>query len=357
MRRFYCRCGGEIFFHDHYCKACGRDLAYDSHIKTMWSGEDNQNGVFIAHSPQGRKLTFKTCHNRHTVVACNWVLPSKSEECQCVSCRSTRTIPDQTLTKNTERWRKLEKSKRLLFQTLIELDLINGKRPESISDLQFDFLEDNRSNPAVNLEHILTGHCDGLITLNAAEADEGFLHTMKEQMQERYRTLLGHFRHEIGHYFWLKLFVTEPQKEAFRNVFGDEREDYAQALENYYAKGKQNHWRSRFITPYAASHPHEDWAETWAHYMHIVDTLQTAQSYNLSVYQPQEHNFDNWFAEWARVAQVMNQLNRSMGTAAPYPFKLSEMVVGKLRFIDEVVQQYAKQNASAQQQKAGQADE
>lgn len=338
MKRFYCHCGNEVGFHDHFCRECGRDLAFDPQISTIWSGELIAQDHFVAHGPDGDKsLVFRPCEHRFKEVACNWLISKEDENCQCIACRSSRVIPDQSYKQNITRWYRLERAKRQLFQTLIELHLINAENAAEFSDLKFDFLEDKRSNPLLDLEHVLTGHCNGLITLNAAEADESFLHSMKEQMGERYRTLLGHFRHETGHYFWSKFFVSEKEQQQFREVFGDERDDYSAALERYYQQGNNNHWRSRFITPYASSHPHEDWAETWAHYLHIVDTLQTAQSFGISVYDPQEHNFNHWFKEWARVAQVMNALNRSMGITEPYPFKLSEIVVGKLRFIDEVI--------------------
>ena len=356
MKRFYCLCSKEVGFHDHVCKNCGRDLVYDPMLGILWSGELINTDYFIAHTQDRQKNTrFTTCGNRSTTVNCNWALISGDDNSQCLSCRTTRYIPDQKGTpKNPARWHKLERSKRQLNQTLIDLKILDAKQPELYKDLKFDFLEDKRSNPKLALEHVLSGHYKGLITLNAAEADEGFLHTMKEQMQERYRTLLGHFRHEIGHYFWMKFFHNENLKRKFRQVFGDERQDYNKALKRYYKSGNQHHWRSRFITPYASCHPHEDWAETWAHYMHIVDTLQTAHSYGLSVYEPQQNNFDQWFTEWRRVTQVMNALNRSMGVAEPYPFKVSDIVQGKLRFIDEMTSFYAqniKRNARPKSQR------
>ncbi|MBN2646749.1 MAG: putative zinc-binding metallopeptidase [Thiotrichales bacterium] len=342
MRRFYCHCGQEVGFHEVSCRHCGRDLAFDPQAGTLWSGELNRQNQFIAHAPDGSKtLNFLICEQRFQTPACNWLRSPSDPNCQCIACRSTRIIPEQSSARNQLRWQRLEGAKRQLFHTLLDLDLLNARDAAHYQDLKFDFLEDRRSNPQLALEHVLTGHLNGLITLNAAEADEVFLHTMKEQMQERYRTLLGHFRHEIGHYFWMKFFKTPSQLAAFRQVFGDEQQDYAQALARYYQRGKQNHWRARFITPYASSHPHEDWAETWAHYLHIVDTLQTAQSFGLSVFEPRAHAFDHWFAEWARVTQVMNALNRSMGLADPYPFQVSEIVQGKLRFIDEVIADYA----------------
>lgn len=239
MKRFFCLCGQEVHFHDHYCLACGRDLGYDPQGRFVWSGEIAKDGLFHAHVPGGGQMTYRFCQNRE-VVSCNWLLsPSEpASQCQCVSCRTSRTIPDQSQPKNPRRWRLLEQAKRQLMHVLLELRLIDAAGGCSIEGLVFDFLEDKRTNPQVELEHVLTGHDNGLITLNAVEADEGFLYAMKEQMQERYRSLLGHFRHEIGHYFWLRLLQTEVSKSAFREVFGDERQDYAEALKHYYRLGK-----------------------------------------------------------------------------------------------------------------------
>jgi hypothetical protein len=350
MKRFFCQCGHEVNFHDLNCSHCARDLCYDPDIQTMWSGEILLDGFFQSASDKDKKpVKFTLCENRYQLIGCNWALSRHSDDnnCQCISCRTTRMIPNQDILKNGFRLQRLEQAKRRLMHTLLQLELITSQDFDAHQTLKFDFLEDKRTNPDVAIEHLITGHANGLITINAAEADEGFLHTMKEQMNERYRTLLGHFRHEIGHYFWDKILGTDNNLESFREVFGDEREDYEEALQKYYKTNGNQFWRSRFITPYAGSHPHEDWAESWAHYLHIVDTLETAVSYGLSVYEPQENDFDDWFAEWGRVAQVMNALNRSMGLAAPYPFKLSEVVVGKLRFIDEKIEVFSLRDANS----------
>jgi len=304
----------------------------------MWSGEIRSDNKFHTHlAPTSNDIGFQLCELRETEVKCNWlIVPGDEGQCQCISCRTTRTIPNLSLDINIKRWRILERNKRTLMYSLLDMKLLSPSGSVTPC-LAFDFLEDKRSNPQIDLEHVLTGHNNGLITINVAEADESFLHSMKEQMEERYRTLLGHFRHEIGHYYWQRLIAQHGKEEEFREVFGDEREDYDQALDYYYQRGKHNHWLTRYITPYASSHPHEDWAETWSHYLHMVDTLETAVSYGLSVYEPKKNDFEDWFQEWGRVAQVMNALNRSMGMADPYPFFLSPVVQGKLRFVDELV--------------------
>ena len=124
-------------------------------------------------------------------------------------------------------------------------------------------------------------------------------------------------------------------------MFGDERADYKEALERYYQQEKPKFKSSQYISPYASSHPHEDWAETWAHYLHIVDTLETAVSYGISAYEPKINDFYDWYSEWARVAQNMNALNRSMGLSDAYPFILTEIVRKKLQFVDYLMDGFA----------------
>jgi len=316
--------------------------------QTMWSGVlmDNQ---FIAHtkplageSPaQKNNMLLHPCSNRYSAIKCNWST-SSSDDTQCISCKSTRMIPDQNDPKNAHRWMVLERAKRQLFMTLLSLKLPIEDFHQTTGGLAFEFLEDKRSNPNIMLDHVLTGHSNGTITLNAAEADEGFLHVMKEQMGETYRTILGHFRHEVGHYYWGIVINDDYKLSQFRELFGDERQDYGEALERYYNQPKRNFKSSQFITQYASSHPLEDWAESWAHYLHIVDTLETAVSYGLSAYEPKINDFDNWYSEWARVAQTMNALNRSMGLSDAYPFILTEIVRAKLHFIDYLIDGFAK---------------
>jgi len=348
LKRFYCLCGQEIFVNNAFCDKCGRDLIFDPMAQTMWSGVlmDNQ---FIAHtkplageSPaQKNNMLLHPCSNRYSAIKCNWST-SSSDDTQCISCKSTRMIPDQNDPKNAHRWMVLERAKRQLFMTLLSLKLPIEDFHQTPGGLAFEFLEDKRSNPNIMLDHVLTGHSNGTITLNAAEADEGFLHVMKEQMGETYRTILGHFRHEVGHYYWGIVINDDYKLSQFRELFGDERQDYGEALERYYNQPKRNFKSSQFITQYASSHPLEDWAESWAHYLHIVDTLETAVSYGLSAYEPKINDFDNWYSEWARVAQTMNALNRSMGLSDAYPFILTEIVRAKLHFIDYLIDGFAK---------------
>jgi len=200
----------------------------------------------------------------------------------------------------------------------------------------------------------MTGHADGLITLNIAEADPAERERTREQMHERYRTLLGHFRHESGHYYFDRLVVDTPWIDSFRTLFGDERADYSEALKRHYENGPVAAWEERFVRSYASSHPWEDWAEPWAHYLHMSDTLDPAHSCGLSlkpakaaepsldgVTLPSKlDTFDDTISDWFALTYVLNSLNRSIGMPDSYPFKLSTPVLEKLTFVHKVVASY-----------------
>jgi hypothetical protein len=179
---------------------------------------------------------------------------------------------------------------------------------------------------------VMTGHRAGIITINLLEADDAARHAVREQMAELYRTLLGHFRHESGHYYEALLVPPGPAREAYRELFGDERQDYAAALQHYHESGPVSHWNRNFISPYASSHPMEDWAECWSHYLHITDGLETARATDF-VPQPPSEDWNGEMSTWISVSVRLNELARSLGVDDPYPFVLNDPVRAKLDFI------------------------
>jgi hypothetical protein len=218
------------------------------------------------------------------------------------------------------------------------------------SGLAFDFLESLEGAP------VMTGHASGVITLNVAEADDDYRERHRESLKEPYRTLVGHLRHEVGHYYWDLLVAKGPWIELFRALFGDERADYGEALRRHYEQGPPPDWRQRFISSYAASHPWEDWAETWAHYMHLRSTLETVASYrldtssvavNVTPFGPEALSpcldqasgaaFLGWINAWVVLTTVLNETARSMGQPDTYPFVMNAAVVTKLHFVHRVV--------------------
>ena len=231
-------------------------------------------------------------------------------------------------------FREAEAAKRWLLFELGELGLPVESWRERDGGLAFDLLSSERAP-------VTTGHADGVITLDVAESDDARREARREALGEPYRTVLGHFRHEIGHYYWPQLVPDGPAREACRALFGDEREDYGAALERHYEQGAPADWRERFVTAYATMHPWEDWAETFAHYLHIWDTLQTAAAYGVSVrgeaMAPQGDGFRALLEDWLPLTVALNALSRSMGRDDLYPFVLPAPVVDKLAFVHERV--------------------
>ena len=291
---------------------------------------------------------YRLCQNNVTYHACNFAVPADDPNPYCVSCRQTRRLPDLSIPENVERWYRIEVAKRRLFYTLARLGLVevcppNGERDGPV----FEFLADMPG------QMVMTGHADGVITLNVAEADDAERVRRRVELHEPYRTLLGHLRHESGHYYWDRLIDEEGRVPEFREVFGDESVDYAESLQRHYASGGQPAgWQERFVSAYATSHPWEDWAETWAHYLHMVDLLETAASYNTRVevpggdgdgdevddpFEQRVVDFDRLVEQWVPVTLLVNSLNRSLGQEDAYPFALTAESLEKLRFVHDVI--------------------
>lgn len=308
---------------------------------------------------EGRSETYRWCRNHHDYDVCNWLVPSRSSNDYCASCRLNHVIPNLGEPKNLTLWFRMEQAKRRLLYTLFRLGLsVEDRQQDPASGLGFEFLQDEIQADGFNHEltvrqTVMTGHASGMITLNLSEAEPSAREEMREQMNERYRTLLGHFRHESGHYFWDRLIHNTTYLEGFRKLFGDERRDYTEALSQHYASGPPTHWESQWISAYASAHPWEDWAETWAHYLHMIDTLETAHDFGFQIDgsviaspQPQNDDFIPFYgpgsfnalvADWSRLSTALNSLNRSMGMEDAYPFVIAPTSLKKLRFVHRVV--------------------
>jgi hypothetical protein len=290
---------------------------------------------------------YRLCKNSVDHEACNWAVPAGDPEPYCRACRLNHMIPNLADADAREAWHRIEIAKRRLLYTLLALGLpVETKQENPEGGLAFDFLQDDAD------AKVFTGHCDGLITLNIAEADDPFREKMREQMGETYRTVLGHFRHESGHYYWERLVENGPHLDAFRALFGDERQSYDEARNRHYNEGPPAAWWDNYVSAYASMHPWEDWAETWAHYLHMVDGIETARAYGLSLRPapagaPPEptltarrldlRSFDDLVAGWVPLTVALNSMNRSFGMHDPYPFVLTPAVLEKLRFVHDVV--------------------
>jgi hypothetical protein len=345
MDRVVCDCGNTLFFENWKCLQCSREVGYDPSARMMLTLEAG-NGL-------------QRCANgiRHGV--CNWLVWSRYGEELCLSCRLNRTIPDLKIPKNVVLWGRMEAAKRRLICTFLGLGIpLTTMAENPRHGLAFDIVS-VRTDPTKTM-----GHLNGVITVNLEEADDTYRQINREQLGESSRTLLGHFRHESGHFIWQR-WVNEWQwddvrRTAFRERFGDERADYTASLKRHYKKGAPADWEQSHISAYATSHPWEDWAETWAHYLQIVEALETAEGLGLetdrialppAVFPPEagelpsvlkadaqvNEKFLVWLGRWASLSTVLNEISASLGQPALYPYILSKGVAQKLRLIQSLV--------------------
>lgn len=354
MKRFTCDCGNVLFFGSSRCLGCGRLVGYDAVTDEMQRLRPS--------------VKLKRCENGVKYGVCNWLLPSDDPRSLCLSCRMNRMIPDLTLDRNRVLWRKMETAKRRLIYTLLHLGIkLPSKMEDPENGLAFDIVS-SLSNPEVT-----TGHLNGVITVNLEEADDTYRQFNRQQLGESSRTLLGHFRHESAHYLWQrflsKLAWGDPLRKAFRVRFGDEWTDYASALNTYYERGAPKNWEQNFITAYAASHPWEDWAETWTHYLQIMDGLDTCESLGIEVQfiklplvmLPSEAGdlplgletsaeangqFLAWLQRWICLSTVLNEISHSIGESSLYPFVTPVPVAQKLRLAHHFAGVFGQQHGS-----------
>jgi hypothetical protein len=355
MKLFECQnCGQLLYFENYVCQKCGSPLGYFSGEAALLSlNYDDQGLLHPLRSPQ---QTYRYCANAQ-YDACNWLIPAEQSNLLCDACDLNQTIPNLDIEEYQQYWQKLELAKHRLVYSLLRLNMpVVSKNNDSENGIAFDFLADSPPQ-AQDSGQVLTGHDHGLITINIAEADDAKREKFRLDMREPYRTLLGHFRHEIGHYYWDRLINTDSNHlAAFRQLFGDEQQDYAQALQQHYANPRQD-WQTAFVSVYASSHPWEDWAETWAHYLHIIDTLETAFAFgmqlrpragrdggleaDMSIDPYRQTDFERVIETWLPLTYAVNSLNRSMGEADFYPFVLTQPVIDKLNFIHTIIRQGA----------------
>jgi hypothetical protein len=352
MRSFSCsECQQLVFFENVACTRCGTKLAYlpDHMLVSPIRAEDE---IVVALAPGAKGERYRLCRNSVDHGACNWAVPERDDDPYCLACRLNVVIPDLSDPEAMTAWIRLEKAKRRLMHTLIALDLpIESRREQPSGGLAFSFKKELPGS-----EQVFTGHSDGLITINVAEADDPFREKMRAQMGETYRTLVGHFRHEVGHYYWDRLIRDGEHLPRFRELFGDERADYGESLARHYAKGPPPDWQNNFVSAYASMHPWEDWAETFAHYLHMVDALDTARAFGVALrakpiekagmrpvraQQLDFDHFDDLISAWFPLTIALNSFNRGMGLPDLYPFVLGERTSAKLRFVHDVIERYS----------------
>lgn len=337
MRDFNCpNCGQRLAFENSLCLSCGSRLGFslnDMALLVIASGADSEHGGAVDSDD------YRLCANLH-LAECNWLVEKGPVKKLCRSCALTRTRPNDDDTKALAAFAAAEKAKRRLIVELYELKLpIVGRDEDHHYGLAFDLMSSEQ-------EQVMTGHHNGVITIDLAEGDDVHREQLRVAMDEPYRTLLGHFRHEIGHYYFYRLVgPSQAHAQRFRELFGDPDADYQAALDRHYNQAPPG-WDDTYVSSYATMHPAEDWAETFAHYLHIRDTLDTAAAFGLApagatferrVLGPS--GFDTTIELWLPLAWALNMVNRSMGKEDLYPFVLPPVVLDKMRFIHNIVEE------------------
>lgn len=367
MRRFHCG-HNQVFFENIRCLACERELGFIPELLEIKSLLATGAGCYQLAGHELDDRTYRKCDNYSKQQVCNWMVPAEDNQTFCIACRLNQTIPDLSMPHNHDYWREIEQAKRRLLFTLLSLELpIIGRDEDPRYGLAFAFLADQSlqdqsefTDASASGNPIMTGHNEGLITINLAEADAGYRENMRQIMNESYRTLLGHFRHEIGHYYWYRLIFNSRWHNEFVRLFGDEGIDYQAALAKYYEHGAADTWQDVYISAYASAHPWEDWAECWAHYLHIMDTLETAYYSRLLprsnplINRRQQHDqplllamqqlpIQDILGVWIDLCVAMNNINRSIGLNDFYPFVISNTVMDKLAFIHRLIGEHGRQ--------------
>lgn len=345
MQTFHCTsCGKDVYFENSECLSCGAGLGFDPvelSVTAVWP-DPASDGLLAALGTASKPV--RRCANA-AHAACNWLLDADEPGPLCRACALNRTIPDLGDPELLEAWRAVESARKRLIYSLLRLGLpVSGTG--DVAPLTFDVMQDAQ-----------TGHLDGVITIDVAEADTVERERRREHFDEPYRSLLGHLRHESAHYYWPILVERTGLLEAFRALFGDERRDYGEALAQYHASGPPSDWQALYVSAYATAHPWEDWAETWAHYLHILDTVDTAEAVGIEPRSKGMSQGSAWpygrtdvyrgvtvealMERWIPLASALNDLTRSMGHRDFYPFVTAVATLPKFAFVNRAIRQFA----------------
>ncbi len=350
MKNFSCTsCGHKIYFENALCLTCSHALGFDAGELSLIAMAADAGDSALYHrvgtgqSKIGLEGQVRYCANASYGV-CNWLTPAHDASRFCPACDLNRTIPNLSEPGSLAAWRDLEHAKKRLVYSLLRFGLPLDSGTTGSGRLTFDFARNTT-----------IGHLDGVISIDIMEADAVERERQRLLFGEPYRSLLGHLRHESGHFFWKVLVEDAGRHDNFRAIFGDERQDYSLALDRHHGMGPPHDWQARHVSAYASSHPWEDWAETWAHYLHMVDALDTAEAEGMEpranaisfgatwpfqrndIYR--DETFDALMTRWVPLTIAMNSMSRSLGHHDFYPFVITDASTHKLAFVHTVIRE------------------
>lgn len=329
MKTFTCRvCENTLYFENSVCVSCDTPLGYLRSAAAIVPLD--ADGRYA--DPEG--TTWTRCVNRD-LSDCTWLTPAAGG--QCSSCDLTRTRPADGDLTGLSQFPVAESAKRHL---LAELDRLGLEYVSRTVDPEFGLCFDMLSSVG---ENVVIGHAGGVITIDLAEGDDAHRTKVQVDMDEPYRTMLGHLRHEVGHYFE-SLITDDAVIDRKRALFGDETVDYQAAIDRHYAEGAPGDWQDSYISTYATMHPFEDFAESFAHMLHIDDTIDTARHVGLTTVDPAAFSSfrDVVTGVWVPLSTALNQINRSMGKDDLYPFVIAPPVLDKLDFVASLTTPYGR---------------
>lgn len=306
VKRLHCpTCGNEVFFDSIECVRCRTGLAVEIRGRGALSVLDASTTTPCA---------------RRSVWSCNWPAEPGAFDQLCASCR----LVDPNIWAHDPRMVPFQTAQRRALYQLAELGV-----PWRDVDpaLRFVYLS-KTADPDATI-----GHRGGEITLDIDEADPAYGERIRANLGEHYRTPLGHLRHELGHFVWLTMVANDPDRlAAFRERFGDERDDYAAALERHYQRVDDLSWRDRHVSFYASAHPWEDFAESWAQVMHVHDVVETGAAWGVVHAPADPADARAWLGTSVTASVAANELARAMGMRDLYPFALTEGARTKVEF-------------------------
>ncbi|XAL99175.1 putative zinc-binding metallopeptidase [Phycisphaeraceae bacterium D3-23] len=352
MRTFTCLCNETLFFDNTRCVSCEREAGFCPACQQLVALVEVEEGQYRCGNP-ACCATLVKCDNYRIERVCNRciVLPNAGGSlCDC--CRFNAVIPNLNVGDNRSKWRRIESAKRRLFYHLDLLGLPLGDAKDGFDPpLSFDFKEDtgpmwsfddNGNSEMLNAhEVVMTGHFKGKVTINLREADPVERERLRVQFGELNRSLIGHFRHEIGHYYW-ELLVKGQREDGFKAVFGDHNTPtYAESMQAYYQRGPHANWSNYFASAYASMHPWEDFAETFTAYLEMVAALDTAQHMGIDRMNELDavpsDDLDAMCRVYARVGIAFNELNRTMGLKDVLTRPLTRPVIEKMAFVHKLI--------------------
>ncbi len=346
MKNFSCGCGAAVYFENNQCVACLSEIGWCPACNTLRSiFPDNTGHYRCGDASCGKQL--KKCHNYAVEQVCNRLVLAEQaapEMTLCNHCRFNDTIPDLSVAGNKEKWQRIEIAKRRLLYTLELLNLPFGTAQDNFPvPLSFDFKGDVTKKRTLwffmnDVEQVYTGHSNGKVTINIREADHVEREKARVSFGEAHRTIIGHFRHELGHYFW-DVLVKDQCENEFIALFGDHNNpDYGTAMETYYKNGAKPNWRQHYISGYATMHPWEDFAESFAAYLHMVSVVDIAfHADALAAVEPTTASFNDLAKQHAELGLLLNEMNRAMGLQDLVPVVYTPGILAKIEFIHDLV--------------------